>query len=134
MSDTPHLAGQRSTRQKRALAHILDHSGEFRSARDLHAELCAGGDSVALTTVYSQLRTLAEGGVIDTTRTDDGETLYRRCRSAGHHHHLVCRGCGRTVEVAGAAVEQWAEQVAAEQGFTDVRHTLEIVGTCAGCG
>jgi Fur family ferric uptake transcriptional regulator len=65
-------------------------------------------------------------------RTDPGETLYRRC-SVGHHHHLVCRGCGRAVEVDGPAVERWADRVAAEHGFADVSHTLEIVGTCAEC-
>ena len=50
-----------------------------------------------------------------------------------HHHHLVCRGCGKTVEVAGPAVESWADKVAAEHGFTDVGHTLEIFGSCAEC-
>ena len=46
---------------------------------------------------------------------------------------MVCRDCGRTVEVEGPAVERWADRVAAERGFTDVGHTIEIFGTCAGC-
>jgi len=62
-------------------------------------------------------------------RAEDGEALYRRC-SATHHHHLVCRSCGRTVEVDGPAVERWADRVAAEHGYADVSHTLEIFGTC----
>ena len=45
-----------------------------------------------------------------------------------HHHHLTCRNCGRSVEVEGRAVEQWAEKVAAEAGFTDVGHTVELFG------
>jgi Fur family ferric uptake transcriptional regulator len=45
----------------------------------------------------------------------------------------VCRSCGRTVEVEGPAVEHWADRVALAHGFIDVSHTLEIVGTCAGC-
>ncbi|MGC1208829.1 MAG: transcriptional repressor, partial [Ornithinimicrobium sp.] len=49
----------------------------------------------------------------------------------GHHHHLVCRVCGRTVEIEGPAVETWAERVAAEHAFVDVAHTLEIFGTCS---
>jgi Fur family ferric uptake transcriptional regulator len=57
---------------------------------------------------------------------------YRQC-SAGHHHHLVCRHCGRTVEVEGPTVERWADRVAGEHGFTDVAHTLEIFGTCDEC-
>lgn len=65
-------------------------------------------------------------------RTADGEAVYRRC-SSGHHHHLVCRHCGATVEVEGPAVERWANAVAAEHGFSDIAHTLEIFGTCADC-
>lgn len=123
----------RSTRQQRALDDALAGSDEFRSAQQLHAQLRAAGAGVGLTTVYSNLRGLAERGAVDTLRTEDGETLYRRCRTDEHHHHLVCRACGRTVEVAGPEVERWAERVAAAAGFVDVRHTVEIVGTCAGC-
>ena len=65
-------------------------------------------------------------------RTDSGESVYRRC-SAGHHHHLVCRDCGFTVEVEGAAVERWTKSVAGEHGFTDVSHTAEIFGLCSEC-
>ncbi|HLH27409.1 MAG TPA: transcriptional repressor, partial [Acidimicrobiales bacterium] len=84
-------------------------------------------------TVYNQLRALAEGGEVDVLRADDGETRYRRCITDEHHHHLVCRGCGKTVEVEGPEVERWAERVADGNGFVDVQHTLEIFGTCSGC-
>jgi Fur family ferric uptake transcriptional regulator len=66
-------------------------------------------------------------------RTDSGEAVYRRCASGEHHHHLVCRGCWRTVEVAGPEVEVWAERVAQEHGFADVTHTFEILGVCPQC-
>jgi Fur family ferric uptake transcriptional regulator len=122
----------RSTRQKRALAEVLNASESFRSAQDLHAELRARGENVGLTTVYNQLKALAEEGKVDCLRADDGGTLYRRC-GAEHHHHLVCRECGRTIEVTGPEVERWAEDVARANGFSNVQHTLEIVGTCRDC-
>jgi Fur family ferric uptake transcriptional regulator len=125
-------AASRSTRQKRALAELLDDSESFRSAQDLYMELRARGETVGLTTVYNQLRSLAEDGLVDSVRADDGETLYRRC-GAEHHHHLVCRECGRTVEVQGPEVERWADDVARANGFVEVRHTLEIAGTCREC-
>ena len=121
------------TRQKRALAGLLAESVRFRSAQDLFAELRIRGENVGLTTVYNQLGALAEAGEVDAVRTDSGETLYRRCATEGHHHHLLCRGCGRSVEVAGPAVERWAERVAAEHGFVDVEHTIEISGLCPEC-
>ncbi len=132
-SASPGIPQERSTRQKRALAAVLDTSPVFRSAQELHAELQARGENVALTTVYNQLRALAEVGELDSLRGDDGETRYRRCRTESHHHHLVCRVCGRTVEVDGPEVESWAETVAARHGFADVAHTVEVLGTCADC-
>ncbi len=124
---------QRTTRQKRALDQLLAACADFRSAQELHAELRAGGARVGLTTVYNNLRSLADRGAVDTVRTEGGETLYRRCESESHHHHLVCRLCGRTVEISGPVVERWADEAAAAEGFIDVRHTVEIVGTCRQC-
>ena len=123
---------RRPTRQRAAVAALLADTDEFRSAQDLHAALRAGGDSVGLATVYRNLQAMAAEGEVDMLRTDDGEAVYRAC-STGHHHHLVCRACGRTVEVEGPAVEAWATRVSAQHGFTDVHHTLEIFGTCADC-
>ena len=122
----------RSTRQRAAVAAVLDEQADFRSAQDLHAMLRERGAGVGLTTVYRTLQALADSGEVDVLRCVDGEAVYRRC-STGHHHHLVCRNCGRAVEVEGPAVERWADRVAAEHGFVDVSHTLEIFGTCASC-
>ncbi len=122
----------RNTRQRRAVSSILAELDAFASAQDIHDALRRRGDSVGLSTVYRNLQAMSEAEEIDALRGADGETLYRRC-SAGHHHHLVCRACGRTVEVEGPTVERWADGVATEHGFSDVEHTLEIFGTCTQC-
>ncbi len=124
---------RRPTRQRRAVSAALDAVDDFRSAQDIHDLLKQRGENVGLTTVYRTLQALSDSGEVDVLRNDDGEALYRRC-SDGHHHHLVCRSCGRTVEVAGPTVERWADKVAAEHGYRDVSHTLEIFGTCDSCG
>ncbi len=122
----------RSTRQRAAVSAVLDELDDFRSAQDLYAILRQRGEVIGLTTVYRTLQALTEAGEIDVLRILDSESMYRRC-SSGHHHHLVCRSCGRTVEVEGPAVERWASRVAADNGFADISHTLEIFGTCAKC-
>ena len=130
MTDTRTMS--RSTRQRTAVMELLGEIDDFRSAQELHSMLRDRGDKVGLTTVYRTLQALADADRIDVMRMPSGEHLYRRC-SSGHHHHLVCRDCGRTVEVAGPAVEKWADSVAAEHGFTEVAHTLEIFGRCRDC-
>jgi len=123
----------RSTRQRTAVAGILDELDAFRSAQQIHAALLARGDAIGLTTVYRTLAALAEAGELDTLLLDDGEAAYRRCRGLTHHHHLVCRSCGATVEVDGPTVESWADRIAADHGFDEVSHTLEIFGRCSAC-
>lgn len=124
----------RGTRQAEALAVALERMPGFSSAQQIHAELRNQGEQVGLTTVYRHLQVLSEDGTVDTIRDAGGETLYRRCRTDTHHHHLTCRKCGTSVEVEGRAVERWAEQVAAEAGFTDIGHTVELFGFCPACG
>ena len=124
---------RRNTRQRAEVLALLAGTGEFRSAQQLYAALRDRGIAVGLTTVYRTLQLLADADEVDHMRLPDGEQLYRRCGRARHHHHLVCRECGATVEVEGPAVERWAADLAAGHGFTDVSHTLEVFGLCPEC-
>jgi Fur family ferric uptake transcriptional regulator len=123
----------RATRQRAALTALLENIDDFRSAQELHEELRKRGVGVGLTTVYRTLLQMAAAGAVDTLRTDTGESVYRLC-SEQHHHHLVCRQCGSTVEISGGEVETWAAEIARNHGFSDVSHTIEIFGICGSCG
>ncbi|HME48270.1 Fur family transcriptional regulator [Mycobacterium sp.] len=125
-------ATPRSTRQRAAITALLDNLDEFRSAQEIHDELRRRGEAIGLTTVYRTLQQMSATGAVDTLRADTGESVYRRC-SENHHHHLVCRACGFTVEIEGGDVEAWAAEVAKTHGFSEASHTIEIFGTCAAC-
>jgi Fur family ferric uptake transcriptional regulator len=112
---------------------VLASSEGFRSAQDIFADLRSDGSKIGLTTVYRALQALSDSGEVDVLRTDDGEAVYRACETDEHHHHLVCRTCGHTIEVEGPTVERWAEAIGAQHGFVAVTHTVEVFGTCAGC-
>ncbi len=122
----------RPTRQRRAITDVLADADDFQSAQDIHDTLRRSGDKVGLATVYRTLQAMAEAGEVDALQSAAGETVYRRC-SPEHHHHLVCRSCGRTVEITGPTVERWAAAVAREHGFAEVSHTVELTGICAAC-
>jgi Fur family ferric uptake transcriptional regulator len=114
------------------LIAVLGRTGGFASAQELHQILRREGDGIGLTTVYRALQTLVDDKIVDLLRREDGEAIYRLCGDT-HHHHLVCKGCGNTVEIEGGAVEKWAKVIAAEYGFRDVGHTAEIFGLCEKC-
>src|SRR6476646_1185880 len=94
----------RGTKQKDAVVSALARAETFSSAQDLHRRMTSQGTAVGLATIYRHLQALVESGQVDAVRTEDGQTLYRYCGTERHHHHLVCRRCGRTVEVVAGAV------------------------------
>jgi Fur family ferric uptake transcriptional regulator len=130
---TPLGQVRHATRQGEAIGDVLEAVAEFRTAQDIHAELRRRGHRVGLTTVYRHLNLMADRGSVDVLRTPSGETIYRRCAVESHHHHLICRFCGKTVEFEGPEVERRAEEVARTAGFHDVSHTVEVFGTCDDC-
>lgn len=124
---------RRRTRQGALVTEALGNAEEFQSAQEVFATLRSDGHNIGLTTVYRHLTDLAERGAVDVLRSADGENWYRKCEYDSHHHHLVCRDCGRTVEIKSNAVERWAQRVAEAAGFTDVSHTVEVFGRCDDC-
>lgn len=113
------------------LAHMA-HLTRFASAQALYADMKAAGNSIGLATVYRNLQGMADEGLLDVIQTDT-ETLYRACSTPRHHHHLICDGCGETVEIAGHIVEKWAKDLEEDTGFTGISHILEFSGLCPQC-
>lgn len=123
---------KRNTWQREAVRQALAETEGFVSAQALHASLRGTGSAVGLATVYRALADLAEEGDADSLQ-QDGESLYRACTPGSHHHHLICRQCGATVEIAADPVEAWAHRVAAEHGYTDPHHVVDVFGLCPAC-
>lgn len=119
---------RRTTRQREAVRLALASGEGFVSAQALHARLRDEGSSVGLATVYRTLAAFEADGEADAV-LHEGETLYRACTPT-HHHHLICRECGATVELEADVVERWTREVAARHGYRDVAHTIEITGVC----
>lgn len=119
-------------KSERKVAGVLERLGGFASAQQLHHFLLRNGESIGLTSVYRALQSLVDDKVVDQLRKDDGEAIYRLCGEA-HHHHLVCKSCGSTVEIEGSALEKWAKAKADEHGYREVGHLAEIFGICPNC-
>jgi Fur family ferric uptake transcriptional regulator len=126
------MTAKRNTWQREAVREALGESEGFVSAQSLHSALRERGSSIGLATVYRALADLAVEGEADSLQ-QEGESLYRACTPGTHHHHLICRNCGLTVEIEADAVEEWAKAVAAQHGFTQPNHIVDVFGLCADC-
>jgi Fur family ferric uptake transcriptional regulator len=126
------MTQKRATWQKSAVRDQLGRKAGFVSAQVLHAELVASGQKLGLTTVYRALTDMVESSEADALTGSDGETRYRIC-GAAHHHHLICTSCGKTVEFELGGFEAATRELAASHGFQGVSHSIELFGTCADC-
>lgn len=124
---------QRKTKQRDAIMAIMADETDFRSAQQVHTALMVAGQTVGLATVYRNLQALTEAGELDSLRSEDGETLYRRCAKRRHHHHLVCRNCGYTVDIQDDQLEQWIGKIARRYRFSDIEHMADVFGLCESC-
>ncbi len=113
------------------LGELAREQGDL-TAQTLWRRLHRRGGRVGLATVYRTLAILTETGIVDALSHHGSETCYRLC-GEGHHHHLVCSGCHRVVEVEGCVLDDWVEQVSAEHGFVTTGHVVELTGVCADC-
>ena len=126
------MTTKRNTWQKDAVRHALNEATGFVSAGQLHLTLRNHGSTIGLATVYRALADLASAAEADSLQSKDGEMLYRACGTT-HHHHLICRKCGNTVEIEAEKVETWADSVAKAHGFARPTHTVDIFGDCPAC-
>ena len=124
---------KRNTWQREAVREALSLNDGFVSAQSLYSSLRDTGSAIGLATVYRALADLAVEGEADSLQSDQGEALYRACTPGQHHHHLICRTCGLTVEIEADDVEEWAHRVAANNGFTEPSHIVDVFGLCGAC-
>lgn len=130
------LEGQRYTRNRRAIVAILGDTDRPLAL----SEVLDAGDALAQSSVYRNLAVLADAGVVRKVAATDEFARYELAEDlTGHHHHLLCSGCGAVEDFtlpAGVerAVDTALDAVADASGFTGVHHRIDLVGLCARCG
>lgn len=117
----------------------LLHEGQHpQSAEDLYSRMptalkkLGSRKSADLVTVYRNLKSFLEAGLVQSTELGTGRKLYEWLDQSHHHHHVICRMCGRvdTLEVCG--LDQHFKDIR-KMGYADLTHRLEFFGVCASC-
>jgi Fur family ferric uptake transcriptional regulator len=125
--------GVRPTPQRVEVLATLAREHDDATAQELWRRIRdAGNSTIGLATVYRTLALLVDHAVIDVLTHHGSELCYRLCTDA-HHHHLLCIGCHKVVEIDECELGDWVEKVAATRGFVVTDHRLEISGRCAAC-
>ena len=133
LTDQLRRSSRKITGPRQAILEVLRRHQHPLTSKEIHSGL--GKEECDLATVYRNLKTLEEMRMV--VRVDFGDGIARFELADGgsvdHHHHLICTGCSRVVELTECLPSQLEEQIAERYGFTQVTHRLEFFGLCARC-
>lgn len=102
----------------------------YVSAKDVLDYMRSKHPTMSFDTVYRNLKSFAEEGLLEATELN-GEKAFRvTCGSNHHHHHLICRGCGKT-KLLELCPMRYVETL--DPDFEVVDHKFEIYGYCKQC-
>jgi Fur family transcriptional regulator, ferric uptake regulator len=125
-------AGYRMTDARRAVIElILSRDGAFDTS-DLVADARRRRVPAARATIFRTLEILTDIKAVERLDLPNGDHSYIRC-DTGHHHHVVCSSCGRSVDLGDCGMRQVAAEVAMRTGFQIDRHRVELFGLCPSC-
>lgn len=128
---TPYGTG-RITRQRENIVRVIDGFERAFTAEELVAALADAGVASGVATVYRALAALEETGYVVRVGEREGAALFARCKTPGHHHHLVCVICGH-VAPTSCPVSEDTLAAAMREGFLITDHEITLYGVCRSC-
>jgi len=123
------MRGLRVTPARRAVLAAVLAGGPHFTVDDV----CQRTRGVGRATVFRTMRLLQGLDMVCRVLLDDGSLHYRLSRTRGHHHHLVCTGCGRVEAFTNCGVPALASEVAKQTDYEIEGHWLEVYGRCRAC-
>jgi Fur family ferric uptake transcriptional regulator len=127
-------SGQRVGAARAEVIDFLAAQACCRGAQEIHEALAAGGSRIGLASVYRAVDSLVECGAVQRIDLGDGIARFEAVRAGrGHHHHLVCDGCGKLEPFHDAELERAIEAVERGTGYAVATHDVVLRGACSSC-
>lgn len=125
--------GYRITPQRQEIINCFGSGGKHYSAEEIHQEIKNKFPNVSLDTVYRNLNTMRELGIIEALNFEDGKCRYELAGENSHHHHLICIRCGMSEELDFCPLKFLDSSLLRDKKFTVERHSFELYGYCSSC-
>jgi len=125
--------GYKLTPQRKAVLKTIMHSQNHLTPVEIYDRVKQEHPGIGLVTVYRTIGLLTELGLICEVHTGDSSRSYLIRRDSGHHHHLICSGCGAVVDFTACDLEELEQRLYRETGFEVEGHLLELYGYCPDC-
>jgi Fur family transcriptional regulator, ferric uptake regulator len=125
-------AGHRLTEPRRAVAELIAARDGHFTAAELVADAGRRRMDIGRATVFRTLDLFTSLNLVERVDLPGGEHAYVACDPV-HHHHAICTGCGRSLDVADHGLATVLGEIGNRSGFRVTAHRLEIFGLCAAC-
>jgi Fur family ferric uptake transcriptional regulator len=126
--------GYRRGGARTAVIEALAHHDCAVTALDLEEELRRREAGVGRASVYRALEQLEQLGLVQRIEVCRGTAGYERVDPTGHHHHhAICRDCGRMVPFEDPSLERALDRVAGTMSFDVTEHDVVLRGICDRC-
>jgi Fur family transcriptional regulator, ferric uptake regulator len=124
--------GQRPTAQRLLVLDALRRTTRTLTAAELYEQLRRSHPLLGRATVFRSLDSLVDAGLAQRFERPGHVYAYAAC-SGGHHHHLVCTHCDRTIEIDEASIAQLVAAMSERHGFSVDHASLDFYGRCDEC-
>jgi len=127
-------AGYRRGTARRAVVELLERQSCALTALEVDAALRQRGAGVGRASVYRVLEQLEGLGLVQRLEVARGTASYERIEPSGsHHHHAVCRSCGRVEPFEDPGLERAIARVSAGVRYEIAEHDVVLRGLCPAC-
>jgi Fur family ferric uptake transcriptional regulator len=127
-------AGYRRGGARQAVVELLGRQNCCLSAQEIFDELRRLRRPVGIASVYRALEALGELRLVKRVEAGDGIARYEQSAADGdHHHHLICRDCGKVEAFTDSRLERAIDRVAGGLGYLVEEHEVVLTGACADC-
>ncbi len=123
--------GFRHTLPRRTILQVVASIGHQFTPSELTAEVAKADPGIGRASVFRVLQLLRTCGLVERLHAPDAE-VYTLCLTAGHHHHVTCRVCGRT-EVFSLEDDGAVARAVERVGYSMENHVLQAFGVCPAC-
>lgn len=127
------LTNLKVTTDRLELLKILQEKAKPTSIAELHTIASRRNPNLNLTTVYRNMETMEEVGLVQKFNFGENQFLYELRNEQDHHHHLVCSNCRKIIDLEKTFRESFFDQVERSHGFKVISHNFEIFGLCSEC-
>jgi Fur family ferric uptake transcriptional regulator len=125
--------GLKFTPQRQAVLEAVFGTHRHFDADEMVEILKKSHRNISRATVYRTLDLLVKGGFVHAMELGESKKVYEHIVGHRHHDHLVCTGCGKTIEFDEDLIESLQEKVCDRLNFQAQTHSLRIFGLCERC-